>query len=115
MDIEWNVKKVGRAINTVMQAAMIIPPDLLAKVSHDMQMEQEQRTLSAMYKALGLGDVTTETLLNSLRVLDEESDISPDIKSLKKRLKYAKSPLEKQMLNRQLNKAYKERSNLAKR
>ena len=55
-----------------------------------------------------LSEFNTENSLQELSELaTDPDDFSSDIPSLKKRIKYCKNPLERKMLERQLNAAYK--------
>lgn len=56
--------------------------------------------------------VSTNTLMEMDRLnerLNEKVEQENDIKSLKKRIKYAKIPMERKAYEKQLNSAYKER------
>ena len=56
--------------------------------------------------------VSTNTLMEMDRLnerLNEKVEQENDIKSLKKRIKYAKTPMERKAYEKQLNSAYKER------
>ena len=71
-------------------------------------MSIEEYANKLIYFNDGTAFPTCELLEKMSDLLNQESHSQPDISSLKKRIKYCKNPMEKKMLQQELNALYKE-------
>ena len=71
-------------------------------------MSIEEYANKLIYFNDGTAFPTCELLEKMSDLLNQESPSQPDISSLKKRIKYCKNPMEKKMLQQELNALYKE-------
>ena len=79
--------------------------EIIERISAIQRIEDRFDLIRAYVNTLEFGN--TKNLLDSYST--EAPDIENDIKSLKKRIKYAKTPMERKAYEKQLNSAYKER------
>ena len=71
-------------------------------------MSIEEYANKLIYFNDGTAFPTCELLEKMSDLFNQESPSQPDISSLKKRIKYCKNPMEKKMLQQELNDLYKE-------
>lgn len=79
--------------------------EIIERISAIQRIEDRFDLIRAYVDTLEYGN--TKNLLDSYST--EAPDIENDIKSLKKRIKYAKTPMERKMYEQQLNATYKKR------
>ena len=80
----------------------------MKNMSDALGMSIEEYANKLIYFNDGTAFPTYELLEKMSDLLNQESPSQPDISSLKKRIKYCKNPMEKKMLQQELNALYKE-------